>query len=78
MQPTLDQLATGIMHLGYEDPDTYPLSEIPFDVWKVLQERGHIERGPNGEPVLTAKGRKAFTGLELGIDMPEFDSTDEE
>jgi hypothetical protein len=31
MQPTLDQLATGILHLGYEDEDTYPLSEIPFD-----------------------------------------------
>ena len=77
MTPTIDQLATGIMHLGYEDPDTYPLSEIPFDVWKELQERGHVERGPDGQPALTAKGRKVFTGLESGIDIPEFDYTDE-
>jgi hypothetical protein len=72
MEPTLDQLATGIMHLGYEDPDTYPLSGVSFDVWKELQRRGHVARGPNGEQVLTAKGKKIFTAMEAGDDVPEF------
>ena len=72
MQPTIDQLASGIMHLGYEDEDTYPLAEVPFDVWKELQTRGHVERGPNGEPKLTAKGQITFSAMESGKDVPEF------
>lgn len=73
MTATLEQLCDGILRLGQEDEELFPRSEVPFDVWKELQERGHVERGPKGGPVLTAKGRKAFTGLESGIDMPEFD-----
>jgi hypothetical protein len=48
MTPTIDQLADGLMRLGYDDEDTYPLSEIPFDVWNELQQRGHVERGDGG------------------------------
>jgi hypothetical protein len=31
------------------------------------------ETCPNGEPMLTTKGRKAFSDLEHGKDVPEFD-----
>jgi hypothetical protein len=65
------------MQLGYEDEDSYPLSEVSFDVWKELQRRGHVERVPKRELRLTAKGQKASTGLESGIDMPKFDYTGE-
>jgi hypothetical protein len=68
----IDQLALAILHLGYEDEDMYPIAQVPFDVWKELQERGHIERGPKGHPALTDKGRKAFTAMEAGDDVPEF------
>ena len=37
-----------------------------------------IERGPNGEPVLTAKGRKTYTALESRDNVPEFDYAGEE
>jgi hypothetical protein len=51
---------------------------VSFDLWKELQERGHVERGRNGEPVLTAKGRKTFTAMESGEDVPEFTYDGEE
>jgi hypothetical protein len=49
-----------------------PWSELPFDVWKELQQRGHVERGDDGKPTLTANGQKTFTAMEAGDDVPEF------
>jgi hypothetical protein len=72
MTPTIDQRAGAIFHLGYDDEDTYPTADIPFDVWVELQKRGHVERGDGGKPKLTAKGQQAFTAMEAGRDVPEF------
>jgi hypothetical protein len=71
--PTADQLSAAIFNLGYDDEDMYPTVDIPFDVWVKLQERRHIERGPNGQPILTAKGQKTFAAMESGRDVPEVD-----
>jgi hypothetical protein len=48
------------------------VAELPFDVWNELQDRGHVERGSNGEPVLTAKGVETFMDMENGDDVAEF------
>jgi hypothetical protein len=72
MQPTIDQLAGAILHLGYEDEETYPTAGVPFDVWVELQRRGHVERDPHGKPKLTAKGQQTFAAMESGKDVPEF------
>jgi hypothetical protein len=45
---------------------------VRFDVWKRLIELSMVERGPNGEPVLSARGEKTFTTMEAGDDVPEF------
>jgi hypothetical protein len=73
MQRAPNDLATAIMHLGYEDPEIFPLDDFSFDVWQELQARGYIERGPKGEPKLTPAGAKMFSKLEGGHDIPEFD-----
>jgi hypothetical protein len=74
MTPTIDQLAGAIFHLGYDDEDMYPTADIPFAIWVELRKRGHVERGPSGEPALTAMGQKTFSAMEPGDDVPEFDS----
>ena len=38
MTATLEQLCDGILRLGQEDEELFPRSEVPFDVWKELQE----------------------------------------
>jgi hypothetical protein len=77
LQPTVDQLAVGILHLGYDDDITCPLAEIQPEVWVELLSRGHINLTPDGDPKLTAKGQKTFTAIVSGEDLPEFDYGDE-
>jgi hypothetical protein len=35
-----------------------------------------IERGPDGEPVLTELGRKTHSRMESGAAVPEFDGAE--
>jgi hypothetical protein len=72
MQPTIDQLADGLMRVGYEDEDTYPLAEVEPEVWEELTKRGHVSLKTSGTPKLTAKGQKTFSAMEAGRDVPEF------
>jgi hypothetical protein len=64
MTPTIDQLADGILRLGYDDRQ--PCSELPFDVWRELQERGYFEHRRKGQPRLTKQGEKSFASIRDG------------
>jgi hypothetical protein len=68
----IDQLAGGILRLGYGDDDRYPLAEVEPEVWEELQKRGHVEVRGSGKPQLTAKGQKTFSAMASGKDVPEF------
>jgi hypothetical protein len=70
VQPTIDQLADGLMRLGYEDDDMYPPAEVEPEVWEELKKRGHVSLKTSGAPKLTAKGQKTFTAMEAGDDIP--------
>jgi hypothetical protein len=76
MQPTIDHLADGLMRLGYEDYDTYPLAEVEPEVSEELEKRGQVSLKTSGASKLTAKGQKIFTAMEAGEDIPEFDEPD--
>ena len=49
----------------------------PGDLGRLADGRqalGMIERGPHGEPVLTAHGWKTQSRIESGLAVPEFDA----
>lgn len=69
---TLKKLTDGILRLGYQDEELWPLSAVSDATWKRLQNMGMVDRGPRGDYRLTAKGQKMFTAMEAGGDVPEF------
>jgi hypothetical protein len=66
MEPTAKELAHAVYRLGTGEP----VDDIRFDVWKRLTEMGMVQRGPKGEPRLTAKGES--TSQQLKRAFPEW------
>jgi hypothetical protein len=65
---------TEAIYVATGDDTFETMADVPFDTWKRRQALGMIERGPHGEPVLTAHGWKTQSRIESGLAVPEFDA----
>jgi hypothetical protein len=72
--PEIGELSEAICRVAHGgECGSAPIEEFSFDVLKQLQSLGMIERGLQGEPLLTTRGRRTCSLIEAGRSVPEFD-----